>query len=77
MARYNTTIIIAGAINGTSCKKLYQELGFESLAEWRCAILQEHVSSFSIERLYSIQSSIQNKRKSFSARTTFEQSSFP
>ena len=29
--QYNATLAITGAIQGSSCKKLYQELGLESL----------------------------------------------
>ena len=35
MVQYNAAIIIAGAIRGISRDKLYQELGFQTLADWR------------------------------------------
>ena len=34
--QYNAALAITGAIRGTSQKKLYDELGFESLRFWRC-----------------------------------------
>ena len=35
MVQYNAALIITGAFKGTSRDKIYQELGFESLADRR------------------------------------------
>ena len=34
--QYNAALAITGAIKGTSCEKLYQELGLEYLQQRRC-----------------------------------------
>ena len=35
MVQYNAALITTGAFKGTSCDKIYQELGLESLADRR------------------------------------------
>ena len=33
MVQYNAALMITGSFKGTSCDKIYQELGLESLAD--------------------------------------------
>ena len=35
-AKYNTTVIITGAIRGSSRERYYKEVGLESLQQSRC-----------------------------------------
>ena len=92
MVQHNAAIIIAGGIKGSSHNKVYQELALESLTNWGWSwkliffhkiilgllppALQEYLNSYSNKRTCSTRSSIQNKRKTFSARTKSFETSF-
>ena len=44
MVQYKATLVIIGALKGTSCDKLYQELGLETLTDrrWSCRLFFFH-----------------------------------
>ena len=92
MVQYNTALIINGAFKGTSCDKIYQELGLESLADRRWTrkltfchkiileLLPPYLKDYLIPcdnlRTYLTRSSTQKRIKTLPARTKIFESSF-
>ena len=84
MIQYRAALVITGAIKGTSCYRLYQEIGLESLADRRLS--RKIFSSIKLwmdscpptfsHGEYQTRSACQNKMKSFSGRTEAFNSSF-
>ena len=93
MVQYRAALVITGAFKGTSGDRLYEELGFESLANrrWSCRLFFFHkilnglsplyLRSYlhnNTEIIYQTRSSSSSKIKSFSARTkNFKTSFYP
>ena len=84
--QYNTALEITGAVRGTSKKKLYQELGLESLKDrrWlrRMSYLYKIISTKLPPYLYELIPPLQRSHRypscfqTFRCRTTFFQNSF-
>ena len=91
MVQYKAALEITGVTKGTSCDRLYQEFGLESLADGRwfrrlfffCKIILRLLRSYLqtyhnavSEGAYLTQSTTQNKIKPISARTKASENSF-
>ena len=88
MVQYKAALEITGVTKGTSCDRLYQEFGLESLADgrWFCRlfffckiILRFHLQTYHnavSEGANLTQSTIQNKIKPISAGTKVSENSF-
>ena len=90
--RYNAALITTGAIKGTFCDKIYEELGLESLADRRWSrkliffhkiilglqpsYLQNYLTPYENERPYLTRYATQKSIKTFRGRTKAFKSSF-
>ena len=78
MVQYNAALIITGALKGTSCDKIYQKLGVESLEDQRWTrkfiffhkIILGLLSSYLCDNLrtYLTRSSTKKKKKNLSCK---------
>ena len=92
MVQYDAALIITGAFKGTSRNKIYEELGLESLLDWRWTrkliffhkiilgllpfYLQDYLIPYDDLRTYLTEFSTQKIIKAFPTRTRTFESSF-